>query len=177
MTNVAKAAPSDSLIRAAGRIAIVGGIVAAIGIVMLIAMFSLFAAQRRELGLIFGMLNDICVALQYLLTIPIAVALYRILLPHNRVWIRVATVVGIASMLTVIALQLALIFKVLTFQQQGVWVSLAILVGVGFWLMTTGLVARATGRFPNSVLMSAVAVPAFGYPFWAFWLARRIRDW
>ncbi|MBI5829064.1 MAG: hypothetical protein HZB20_05890 [Chloroflexi bacterium] len=80
-------------------------------------------------------------------------------------------------MLVVVALQLALIFRVLTFQQQAVWVSLAIFVGVGSWLMITGLVARSTGRLPNSVVMSAVAVPYLGYPVWAFWLGRCLLSW
>jgi hypothetical protein len=117
------------------------------------------------------------VAIQYLLAIPIALALYRILLPHNPALIRIATIVGIAAMLTVTALQLALVFEVLTFQQQAVWASLAMIVGVGSWLVITGLVARSTGRLPHSVVMSAVAVPYFGYPIWAFWLGRRLLGW
>jgi hypothetical protein len=117
------------------------------------------------------------VAIQYLLTIPIALALYRILLPHNPTLIRVATIGGVAAMLIVIVLQLALIFEVLTFQQQVVWASLAMIVGVGSWLVITGLVARSTERLPNSVVMSAVAVPYLGYPVWAFWLGRRLLGW
>jgi uncharacterized BrkB/YihY/UPF0761 family membrane protein len=176
-TSIDTSATSDSLIRAAGGFAIVSAMVSAVGIVFLIAMFAYFAAGRRESGLFFGLLNDICVALQYLLTIPIAIALYRILAPHNPVWIRVATIWGIASMMAVIALQLLLVFGVLTFNQQGVWASLGILVGVGAWLVATGLLARTTGRFPNSVAMSAAAVPYFGYPVWAFWLARLLLGW
>jgi hypothetical protein len=169
--------PSDPVIRAAGGFAIVSGIISAIGVAFLIAMFVLFATPHKEQGLTFGLLNDICVAIQYLLAIPIALALYRILLPHNPALIRIATIVGIAAMLTVIALQLALVFEVLTFQQQAVWASLAMIVGVGSWLVITGLVARSTGRLPHSVVMSAVAVPYFGYPIWAFWLGRRLLGW
>ncbi|MBI5290638.1 MAG: hypothetical protein HY872_02040 [Chloroflexi bacterium] len=168
---------ADPMIRAAGGFAIASGIISAIGVVLLIAMFVFFATSSQELGLVFGRLNDICAALQYLLTVPIAVALYRILLPYNPGWIRIATLGGIAAMLVVVALQLALIFRVLTFQQQAVWVSLAIFVGVGSWLMITGLVARSTGRLPNSVVMSAVAVPYLGYPVWAFWLGRCLLSW
>ena len=29
-------------------------------------------------------------------------------------------------------------------------------------------------NLPNSVLMSGLAVPYFGYPLWAFWLGRRL---
>ena len=177
MTGFTQPVPSDTMIHAAGGFAIVSGIISAIGVVFLIAMFVLFATPLKELGFTFGLLNDICVALQYLLTIPIAFALYRILLPHNPAWIRIATLVGIAAMLAVIVLQLALIFGVLTFQRQVLWVSLAMIVGVGSWLVITGLVARSTGRLPNSLMMSAVAVPYVGYPVWAFWLGRYLLDW
>ena len=177
MSAVSQTAPPDSLIHAAGGFAIVSGIVSAVGVVFLIAMFVFFATPNRELGLIFGLLNDICVALQYLLTIPIALALYRVLLPNNPALIRLATVVGIVMMLVVIALQLALVFGVLPFERQVVWVSLAMILGVGSWLLVTGLVARSTGRLPNSVVMSAVAIPYVGYPVWAFWLGRLLLRW
>jgi len=164
----------DPMMRAAGGFAIVSGIISAVGVVFLITMFVLFATSHQAQGETVGLLNDICVALQYLLTIPIAWALYRILSPHNPVLIRIGTLIGIVSMLVVIALQLALVFGVLTFQQQGVWVSLAIIIGVGSWLVITGLVARSTGTFPHSVLMSALAVPYIGFPAWAFWLGRHL---
>ena len=177
MTGVTQTLPSDPVIRAAGGFAIVSGIISAIGVVFLITMFVLFATPLKTLGLTFGLLNDICVAIQYLLTIPVALALYRILLPYNPALIRLATVVGIAMMLVVIGLQLALIFGVVTFERQVVWVSLAMIVGVGSWLVITGLVARSTGRLPHSLLMSSVAVPYLGYPVWAFWLGRRLLSW
>src|SRR5574337_950800 len=153
MTVIPQTAQPDPLIHAAGGFAIVSGIISAIGVTFLIAMFVLFATPFKSLGSAFGMLNDICVAIQYLLTIPLALALYRILLPYNPALIRLATIVGIVMMLVVVGLQLALVFGVLTFEKQVVWVSLAMIVGVGSWLVITGLVARSTGRLPNSVLM------------------------
>ncbi len=177
MIAIPQTAMPDPLIRAAGAFSIVSGIISAIGVVFLVAMFTLFATPLKSLGLTFGLLNDICVAIQYLLTIPIALALYRILLPHNPALIRIATIVGMAMMLVVVGLQLALVFGVLTFEKQVAWVSLAMIVGVGSWLVITGLVARSTGRLPNSVVMSSVAVPYFGYPVWAFWLGRRLLGW
>jgi hypothetical protein len=177
MTDLAQAVPTDPLIRAAGGFAIVSGIVSAIGVVCLFTMFALFATPNRSMALTFGMVNDICIATQYLLTIPIALALYRILLSYNPGLIRVATVVGIAAMIAVILLQLALVFGVMTFEQQVVWVSLAMIVGVGAWLVITGLVARSTGRLPNSLLMSGLAVPYVGYAVWAFWLGQHLLGW
>jgi hypothetical protein len=177
MTSVTQVVPSDPVIRAAGSFAIISGIVSTIGVILLIAMFVCFATPYRELGMTFGMLNDICVAIQYLLTIPIALALHRILLPHNPTLIRIATLVGIVMMMIVIVLQLLLVFDVLPFEKQVLWVSLAMIVGVGSWLIITGMVARSTGILPNSILMSTIAVPYLGYPAWAFWLGRRLLSW
>jgi hypothetical protein len=123
------------------------------------------------------MVNDICIAIQYLLAIPIALALRQILLPYNPTLIRVATVEGIVMMLVVVGLQLALVFGLLPFEKQVVWVTLAMLVGIGAWLVITGLVARSSGRFPNSLLMSSLAVPYVGFPLWAFWLAQHLLTW
>ena len=82
MSDIAQTASSDSMIHIAGGIAIICGILSAVGVVTLIGMYVCFATQNTELGLRIGMLNDISAAVQYLLTIPIALALYRILLVY-----------------------------------------------------------------------------------------------
>jgi len=167
----------DTFIRAGGGFAIISGVVSVVGFVFLITMFVFFATPYKSLGETFGMLNDICVALQYLLAIPVALALDQILRPYNPTLIRFATIIGILMMMIVIGLQLALVFGVIPFERQVGWVTLAMIVGVGSWLMMTGLVARSTGRFPNSVLMSGIAVPYVGFPVWAFWLGRLLLGW
>ena len=177
MEQVSQTTAPISSIQIAGGLAVLSGVISAIGVVLLIAMFALFATPYRELGLKIGLLNDICVALQYLLTIPIALALHRVLGVYQPGLMRVATITGIASMVLVVGLQLLLIFKVLPFEKQVVWVSLAMILGVGTWLVITGLLARSTGRMPNSLLMSALAVPYVGYPAWAFWLGRLLLAW
>jgi hypothetical protein len=167
----------DPMVRAAGGIAILCGIVSSIGVTLLAGMYVLFWTSDLSLGLTLGMLNDITVALQYLLSIPIALALCRILLPYHPALMRIATLVGIAMLLVVVGLQLLLIFGVMSFDVQVIWVSLAMIVGVGSWLVITGLVARSTGKLPRSMLMSAIAVPYVGYPLWAFWLGRHLLRW
>ena len=177
MSELTKAVPSVDMIHVAGAISIVVGIISAIGVVLLIVMFILFATPQKELGYRVGMLNDICVALQYLLTIPVALALYPFLKPYNPALVHIATITGIIAMLLVTGLQLLLIFKVLTFERQVVWVSLAMILGVGFWLIISGLAARSTGRLPASLLMSSLAVPYIGYPVWAIWLGLHLLKW
>jgi hypothetical protein len=75
MTSTTQLPVTSPRIRAAGSFAIVSGIISAIGVGFLIAMFVSFAARLTSLGLTLGLINDISVALQYLLTIPIALAL------------------------------------------------------------------------------------------------------
>lgn len=177
MNEVSQSAPSVSPIHFAGGMAILSGIISAVGVVFFIAMYAFFLTSRQELGMRVGMINDICVALQYLLAIPVALALHRILGEYNPVWMRVATITGVAALLLTVVLQLLLIFGALTFEQQLPWIALAMIVGIGSWLVITGLVARASARLPNSLLMSGLAVPYFGYPLWAFWLGQHLLSW
>jgi len=162
---------------AAGRIAAVSGVIAAVGVVFLILFYVLFfATPLTALGQAFGTLNDICIGIQYLLTIPLALSLRRILQPQAPTLIAVGTVIGIASMVAVVVLQTALVMGALTFAQEVLWVSLAMIVGVGTWLVIIGVVARSAGRFPNSLRMSLIAVPYLFYVLWAFWLAKQLRE-
>jgi hypothetical protein len=66
---------------------------------------------------------------------------------------------------------------VLAFAQQVIWLSLVMILGVGSWLVITGLVARSTHRLPNSLLISLLAVPYLGFPVWAFWLGQNLLAW
>lgn len=177
MNDIAQTTTSDPWIHFAGSLSILIGVISTVGVILLITMFVLFATPNRELALKVGKINDICVALQYLLTIPVALVLHRILLAHNPTLIRFATITGIISMIVVFGLQLMLIFKVLTFERQVVWVSIFMILGVGSWLVMTGIAARSIERLSNSVLMSALAVPYIGYPFWAFWLGKHLLAW
>lgn len=177
MSEVLHSVPSVSAIHFTGGIAKVSAIISAVGVVFFIIMYALFFTSHKELGNTFGMINDICVAIQYLLTIPIALTLYRILVVYNPTLIRIATAVGLIGLVSTVVLQLLLIFGVLTFAQQFLWITLAMIVGVGSWLVITGLIARSTGRLPNSLAISILAVPYFGYPLWAFWLGRRLSVW
>jgi hypothetical protein len=77
-------------------------------------------------------------------------------------------------MLAVVALQFLLVVRALTFAQQVVPVSTAVLV-VGVWLVATGYLGRSTGLLPRGLLMSLPAVPYFGYPIWALWLGRTLQ--
>ena len=95
MSNIPLVTHSAPEVHGVGVIAILTGIISAIGVVFLIAMFILFMTPYRELGMQAGMANDICVALQYMLTIPVALTLYSLLRTFNPALLRIATIVGI----------------------------------------------------------------------------------
>lgn len=156
--------------RFGGVAAYVSGVVAAVGVVFLIAMFVSFGVGS-ELAGTFGRVNDVLIAVQYSLALPAAIGLHALLRPRNKRVSRLVLIMGIIGMLAVVVLQLLLVFGVLTFDRQVVFVVLALLV-VGAWLVITGYLARPL--LPRSQRMSLLAVPYVGYPIWAFWLGTQL---
>jgi hypothetical protein len=156
--------------RFGGVAAYVSGVVAAVGVVFLIAMFVSFGVGS-ELAGAFGRVNDVLIAVQYSLALPAAVALHALLRPRNKRLSPLVLLIGIIGLLAVVVLQVLLVFGVLTFERQVVYVVLALLV-VGAWLVITGILARPI--LPHSERMSLLAVPYVGYPVWAFWLGTQL---
>ena len=154
-------------VRMGSWFAYASGVIAALGVVFFIARFAL----PRPSPL--GGLNDVASLLQYLLAIPIALSLEELLRPRHRVWARATTIIGISGMLAIVALQFLLLARVLTFEQQGVPVSIAVLV-VGVWLVGTGYLLRSASTFRHSLTIGLLAVQYFAYPIWAFWMGRRL---
>lgn len=164
--------PSNPLDYLAGWCAIASGIVSFIGIVILVVMFIGFSTIDLRLQR-FGTLNDICIIIQYLLTLPITLALHQRLKSHGLSLSRIAMLIGIAGIIGVAILQWLLVSGVLTFEVQVGFVMIALLV-VGIWQIITGYLGRSSGNMPRSLLMSALAAFYIGYPIWAIWLGRRL---
>jgi hypothetical protein len=161
---------SDALVYFAGWCSIASGIVSFIGIVFLIVMFIGFSTNNIGLQR-YGTLNDICIIIQYLLTLPIMLALHQHLKVHAPVLSRAAMLIGIAGILAVVVLQWLLVTGVLTFEEQVGPVMIALLM-VGIWLVITGYLGRSIGNMPRGLLMSVLAAFYLGYPIWAIWLGR-----
>jgi hypothetical protein len=160
------------VIRLGGWAALASGAIGAVGLAFLIAMYASFAVGSSA-ALPFGRINDFLVLIQYLVALPITLALQVLLGPRNPSLIRAATVIGIVGMFAIAGLQFLLVAGVLTFAQQVVPVMIAILV-VGVWLVITGSVGQAGATLPGGLRMSLLAAPYLGYPIWAFWLGRRL---
>jgi hypothetical protein len=167
MTQAQLQAPAlERLTRLAGWFAYASGVVSTIGVVFFVAMLAVKGP--------FGRLNDICVMIQYLLALPIPLALHRLLQARAPFLSKLAMLIGILGMMAVVVLQFLLIVGVLSFSEQVGPVTFALVVVVGAWLVITGYLSRSTGKLPRSMLVSILAVPYFGYPVWAFWLGRHL---
>jgi hypothetical protein len=117
---------------------------AAVSSAGLVLWFARFAFPNT----IVGWLNDLLVLVQYTLALPIAYGIHVVLRDARPTASTIATAVGIAGLIGVIALQAALIVGTLTFQQQWLPVLMAILI-VGTWLVASALIGRSTGQLPG----------------------------
>jgi hypothetical protein len=162
----------DQLTLVAGWCAYLSGVVSIVGIVFLVIMYIGFFTN--DLGLQrFGPLNDVCIIIQYLLALPVALALHQLLKSRAPNLSRTALLIGIAGMIGVMVLQGLLVAGVVTFEEQVGAVMVALLV-VGAWLVITGYLGRSTGKLPRGLRMSILAAFYLGYPIWAFWLGRKL---
>jgi hypothetical protein len=160
-------------LRLGGRTVYAGGVLAAIGMVFLAAMFSSFAVRAMSPGLVYGWINDVLVMVSYLLAIPAVIAVGVLLRPTFPVASRLATLTGLGAILSVVVLQSMLVVGALTFAEQIRPVSLALLV-LAAWFVIVGYLGRSSGVLPGGVRMGLLAAAYVGYPIWAFWLGRRL---
>lgn len=159
--------PSRQLLRVAPACAYASGIASVFGIIFLFAFFIL--------GEPTGRLNDIAVIVQFVLMLPLAVALYQILRRINSILSLIALLFGLIGMVAVIVLQFLLVVGVLPFANQIVPVLIAFLI-VLVWFVINGYLARFTDSLPNSMIFHVLAWLYVGYPFWAFSVGRRLRS-
>lgn len=143
----------------AGWCAYISGVVSVIGIVFLGLMF---AGLER-----FGPMNDVTIIIQYIVMLPIVIAVWMILRPQGNPLNTPMLVLGLAAMAAVIVLQVLLVTGVLPFERQVYMVTAAFLVGIG-WYVATGQMARPLGLLPRSVPLQVLAGLYVGYPVWAF---------
>ena len=152
------------------------GAVAAVGVPLLIGMYAVLLRSGPKHPLVdrLGGANDAMVLAQYALALPLAVALHqRNRSTHPRLS-GVATAVGLSGMTAIVVLQALLLADVLDFEDQVVYVAIAIWL-LAFWFITIGRLGRASGLLTGrTTLMSLVGASYFGFPIWAFWLGRQL---
>ena len=167
------AARSASSVGVAGPLLFASGVLAAIGIAFLIAMFVSFAAGATAAGQAFGRVNDILIMVAYPLAIPGILGLRALLRPHAPVGSAIAASIGIVAIGAIVVLQALLVGERLTFEEQVGPVTLA-LFALGASLVTTGYLGRASGALSDGLRMGLIGATYFGYPIWAVWARRRL---
>ncbi len=170
MTDFSSEAPttadvSQRLVRLAGWCAYASGIVSIFSIVFFVAFFTL--------GGLFGPLSDIAVTVHYVLMLPIALTLQQLLRPHGPGLSLVGMLIGIVGMLAVIILQILLVAGVLTFGQQIGMLIPAFLVVLA-WFVINAYLGRSIDVLPNNMLFNVLAGLYIAYPFWGYWVGRRL---
>lgn len=158
-------------LRAAAWTVRVSGLLAAVGIAFLTAMFAAFALGATSAGQVLGRVNDTLVLVSYLLTAPSVVALALITRDQRPRLDWIVAAVGLAAIAAIVVLQAMLITEILTFEQQIGPVSVALLL-LGAWFVVAGYRASRSGAVPNGGWMGLLAASYVGYPIWAIWIGR-----
>ncbi len=148
------------------------GIFAILGIVFLFIFYSDIDKNGR-----FGTLNDIMVIIQYLLMVPIAVYLYRLLRPVDprRAWN--SLIIGLVGMAAVILLQMLLVLDVISFAVQIGFVLVGFIIVLAWFLLNRSLSQEAedtSSLVPQNKTLTILAGLVFGYPVWAYQFGRRL---
>jgi hypothetical protein len=170
--------PSHTLLRIAAWCAYLSGAVAAPGVVALIGMYAVLFAygEAHPAFLPFGRASDVAVLVQYALALPIPLALHQLLGDRAPRLSLTVTLIAVAAMLAIVVLQVLLLAGVLQFEEQFGLISIAFLILV-IWFVATGYLGRSSRMLPErSVRMSLLGASYFGYPIWAFWLGRHLRQ-
>ena len=183
----------DSLVAAAGTASVLAGVA---WIAATVALLIMFAGIE-----VFGPINDALSVFQFLLLIPAALAIHRLLSPHGPPLSLAATIAGIAAMLVFAGLQARLVFRAVRFEQT-LNAVLALAAAVGAWWLSTSILSLAQGTLPAGLawvgvvagvsnLLTAAAywtvgqehpltaagfsLNAVAVPVWCFWLGMVLR--
>lgn len=134
---------NNNLVQFTGWSAIASSFLSVIGTVTLMLMFAVNIA--------WGKVNDVSSVLWALTYIPIAILFYRLLRPDNPRLALIATIVGVTCLVAFAILQSALVIDLVSFEQTFAAV-ISMWVGVAFWLLISGVLARAGGALPPHVI-------------------------
>lgn len=139
--------------RLTGWSAIASGVIGIIAVTSLMAFFAVETPQVRSTGnptvsSPLGTTSDIALMLQALLMLPVAVALHARGRQRSPGLSRVALGLGVATLSTMVILQLLLVVKVLRFAQEGPPFTAAIGV-LGLWLIVVN--GSSSGALPRRI--------------------------
>ena len=165
------ARPADRPARLAAKLLLASGVVGGVSLAFLIAMFVAFGAGAQSTGMTLGFVNDMLGWVSCLLAMPAVVAIHALVRRVAPTLSLILLALGLAAFAAIVVLQLLLVTKVLTFEEQIGPVSIAYL-GLGVWFVLTGRLGSLGGTIPNGARWGLFAAIYVGYPFWAIRTAR-----
>jgi hypothetical protein len=159
------ASSHSPLVRVAGWSAYASGAVAISGLLPILTIVAF--------GVNIPKLNDSAVIVQYVLALPITLALYPLARPHAPVLSTVALLSGIIGICAVVVMQVVwLCVPVLNWTTYIILIGTAMLL-IGSWaVITAAALRRSAGPLRRSLLLGVLAATYVAYPIWAFWLGR-----
>ena len=150
------------------------GVIGGVGLVFLFGMFAAFAAGQQSLGMRLGWVNDITGIVTLPLAVPAMLVLHDRLRPTAGRTGDLLLLVAIGATIAIVVLQVLLVTRVLTFEEQIGPVSIAFL-ALGAWFIATGRLAARADLLPHGTRLGVLAAAYVGYPLWAFRMARVLR--
>lgn len=161
--------------RLAGYAALASGLLGIPMVLTLVAMYAGFAMgpNARPLALQLGAINDALAIAVYGLALPVVPAMHVLVRETGNARSLLLAAIGAVGIVVTMILQWMLVTGALTFEQQIVPVSIALL-AVGVWIVGTGLLARRIGFLPNGVRDGLLGASYFAYPVWALKVGPRL---
>jgi len=173
--DAARGSGTDGQARLGGAALLVSAVVAIVAIAFLVAMFASFAAGSQADGERYGLINDVLVIVQYALMLPAVVAIHR--LSRDRApKLGAAVLVSGFALVALIALgQGLLVAGVMTFEQQTVPLTIMFVL-LAAWFVAVGSLVGSIGIARRGIVMGLLGATYIGYPAWAWWLGRALRE-
>ena len=175
MNPATPAVERHSWLRLAGLAAIASGLAGVPMVATLLAMYVGFALgpEARPTALRLGAINDALAIVVYGLALPVVPAMHVLLRDTGSARSLLLAAVGAAGIVVTMILQWLLVTGAMSFEQQIVPVSIALLT-VGAWMVATGVLARRTGLLPRGIRDGLLGAVYVGYPVWALGIGRRL---
>ena len=161
--------------RLAGFAAVASGLLGIPMVATLVAMYVGFAMgpEARPTALRIGLVNDALAIVVHGLLMPVVPVMHVLVRESGAARSLLFAVVGAAGIVVTMVLQWLLVTGALTFDQQILPVSVALL-SVGAWMVGTGLLARAAGVVPHGLRNGLLGASEVGVPSWAGGGGRRL---
>ena len=163
------------LLRLAGFGVMASGLLGIPMVATLVAMYVGFALgpNARPAALRLGAINDALAIVVYGLVLPVVPAMHVLVRETGATRSLVLAAVGVVGIVVTMVLQWLLVTGAVAFEQQILPVSLALL-GVGAWMVGTGILARRAGVLPRGLRDGLLGAVYVGFPVWAFGIGRRL---